>query len=115
MKGILLRRLAGSNQNDKTGLLVRALDKISILFDSKKPEHWEAGLNNLNKMLPYALSKESYEHPLLALNTKTGENGNAQVFIQLNQFMDDRETRKNEINEETASFKEIPEKEVKNG
>ena len=106
MKGILLRRLAGANIKDNTGLMIRALDKISMLFDSNDPDHWEVALTNLNRMLPYAIPKESYEHPLLRIDTNN-KDGNTQVFIQLNQFMDDRKARKEEINGINAVNTEI--------
>ncbi len=108
IKGVMLRQIAGKNANDTTSLMFLALDRIRTLLKSKKLEYWEIGIRELNKMLPYAVPKQGSDTPLLAINTKTGENGNTQIFIQLNQFIDDRETRKNEINEETATFKEIP-------
>lgn len=101
-QGVMLRQIAGQNAKDSTGLMVIVLTKIRKLLNSKKTSEIEIGLNHFNKLLPYALPKQSYDQPLLQIGTKS-DNGNTQVFIQLNNFMEDREQRKSEITE----FEEI--------
>lgn len=106
-QGVMLREISGQNAKDSTGLMVIVLKKIRTLLASKKHSDWEIGMNHFNKLLPYALPKQSYDQPLLQIGTKS-DNGNTQVFIQLNNFMEDRQQRKAEI----TDFEELTSKEV---
>ena len=104
LKGMLLRQLAGRNANDKTALMFIATERIRSLLDSSESSDWEIGLNNLNKLLPFVISKESYDKPLFGITAGNDSQGNAQVFIQLNQFVNDRDTRKQQIDNNTSKL-----------
>lgn len=106
LKGMLLRQIAGVNANDKTSLMFKAVKRIHSLLDSKDSEDWNIGLNNFNKLLPYCISKESYDKPLLSLVPGSGGDGDTKVYIQLNNFIDGRDDRKDEVSKLDTS-KEI--------
>lgn len=101
LKGALLIALAGlSGRNGKSvrGLLEQAIESIKTLYNSGDPELINQAIDKTLKLLPYALPKEGYNQPLLT--STQGNNGT--ILIQLNQYIDSRDTRASSLESSKA-------------